>query len=73
MFVHKNCVFCLKMNKLILRDTNGVDYEVKDPNKFSNHIFNVHGEGSSIHEEGGHYFVVDDDLREKIRTFFSQN
>ena len=66
MFVHKNCVFCLKMNKLILRDTNGVDYEVKDPNKFSNHIFNVH-------EEGGHYFVVDDDLREKIRTFFSQN
>ena len=30
---------------LILRDRNGVDYEVKDPKRFSNHIFNVHGEG----------------------------
>ena len=48
------------MKKLILRDRNGEDYEVKDPHKFSNHIFNVHGEGSSIHEEEGHYFVVDD-------------
>ena len=61
------------MKKLILRDRNGVDYEVKDLQRFSNHIFNVHGEGSSIHEEEGHYFRVDDDLREKIRNFLSQN
>ena len=61
------------MNQLILRDRNGVDSEVKDPQRFSNHIFNVHGEGSSIHEEEGYYFVVDDDLREKIRKFLSQN
>lgn len=61
------------MKKLILRDRNGEDYEVKDPHRFSKHIFNVHGEGSSIHEEEGHYFVVDDDLREKIRNFLSQN
>ena len=60
------------MSKLILRDRNGVDYVVKDPQEFSNHIFNVHGEGSSIHEEEGHYFVVDDDFREKIRFFLSQ-
>ena len=58
------------MNKLILRDRNGVDYEVKDPQRFSNHIFNVHGEGSSIHEEEGHYFLVDDDFREKNPKFF---
>ena len=61
------------MKKLILRDRNGVNYEVKDPQRFSNHIFTVHGEGSSIHEEEGHYFVVDYDLREKIRNFLSQN
>ena len=43
------------MKKLILRDRNGLDYEVKDPRRFSNNIFNVHGEGLSIQEEEGHY------------------
>ena len=61
------------MNQLILRDRNRVDYEVKDPQRFSDHIFNVHGEGSSIHEEEGHYFLVDDYFREKIRNFLSQS
>ena len=61
------------MKNLILRDRNGLDYEVKDPQRFLNHIFNVHGEGSSIHEVEGYYFVVDDDFREKIRNFLSQN
>ena len=61
------------MKKLILRDRNGVDYEVKDLQRFSNHIFNVHGEGSSIHEEEGHYFVVDDDLRDQIKKFLSND
>ena len=62
------------MNKLILTDRNGIDYQVINPHKFSNHLFNVHGEGSSVHEEEGHYFVDDDDnLREIIRNFLSQN
>ena len=61
------------MNKLILTDRNGVDYEVKNPQRFSDHIFRVHGSGSSIHEEEGHYFVVNDEFREKIRNFLSEN
>ena len=61
------------MDQLILRDRNGVDYEVKDPQRFSTHIFNVHGEGSSIHEEEGHYFVVDDDFRDQIKKFLSKD
>ena len=61
------------MNKLILTDRNGVDYEVKNPQRFSHHIFRVHGSGSSIHEEEGHYFVVNDEFREKIRNFLSEN
>lgn len=61
------------MDKLILTDKNGVDYEVKNPQRFSDHIFRVHGSGSSIHEEEGHYFVVNDEFREKIRSFLSQN
>ena len=43
------------MKKLILTDRNGVDYEVKGPQRFSNHIFRVHASGSSIHGEEGHY------------------
>ncbi len=61
------------MNKLILTDRNGVDYEIKNPQRFSDHIFRVHESGSSIHEEEGHYFVVNDELREKIRNFMSEN
>ena len=61
------------MKKLILTDRNGEDYEVKDPQRFSDHIFRVHGSGSSIHEEEGHYFVVNDEFREKIRSFLPQN
>ena len=60
------------MSKLILRDRNRVDYEVKDPQRFSSHIFKVHGGGSSIHEEEGRYFLVDD-FKEKIRKYLSQN
>ena len=60
------------MKKLILTDRNGEDYEVKDPQRFSDHIFRVHGSGSSIHEEEGHYFVVNDEFREKIRSFLPQ-
>ena len=61
------------MMKLILTDRNGVAYEVKDPQRFSDRIFRVHGSGFSIHEEEGHYFVVNDEFREKIRSFLSQN
>ena len=60
------------MKKLMLTDRNGEDYEVKDPQRFSDHIFRVHGSGSSIHEEEGHYFVVNDEFREKIRSFLPQ-
>ena len=59
------------MKKLILKDRNEVDYKVKDPRRFSYHIFNVPGKVSRIHEEEGHYFPVDDDLREKIRNSLS--
>ena len=61
------------MNQLILRDRNGVDYEVKDPQRFSSNVFKAQGECTSFHEEEGHYFVSDDGLGEKIRNFLSKN
>ena len=37
--------------------------------RFPDYIFNVHGEGSSSHEEKDHYFVVaNNGFREKIRS-----
>ena len=61
------------MDKLILTDRNGVDYEVKNPQRFSYHIFRVRVSGSSIHEEEGHYFVVNDELREIILNLLYEN
>ena len=46
------------MNKLIFRDENVVNYEMKDPRGFSNHIFNALGRDSSMHEEDGNYFSL---------------
>ena len=60
------------MNQLISRDSDRVNNEVKDPQIFSNHISNVHGEGLSIHEEKGHYFLVDDGFREKSEIFYTK-
>jgi len=46
------------MNKLVFRGKNVVDYEMKDPRGFSNHIFNALGRDSSMHEEDGNYFSL---------------
>ena len=56
------------MNKLILRDRNGGI--TREGSQRSPTIYSPLWEGSSIHEEEGHYFVVDDDLREKSEIFY---
>ncbi len=60
------------MNQLIRRDSDRIDNKVKDPQLFFNHIFNAYGEGLSIHKEKGHYFLVDDDFREKSEIFYTK-
>ena len=57
------------MMKYFIKDKNGSDYEIKDIKKFKNHIFTHHATGTSLHEENGFYFTVDDDLRKKILDF----
>ena len=56
------------MDKLI--DMYGNEYVVQDIIAFKEHIIKYHthnGEpDGSIHEENGHYFVVDDKFREMI-------
>ena len=49
-----------------IKDSNGVEYVIKDIKKFAKHIFEFHSTGISLHQEDGHDFTVDDTLREKI-------
>ena len=48
-----------------IKDNSGAYYEIKDINKFAKHIFEVHNVGTSLHQENGHDFTVNDALGEK--------
>ena len=54
------------MSKVIIKDDNGRDVEI-DLNKFIDHINQFHKTGTSIHDENGHYFTVDDNFRKKLK------
>ena len=54
------------MNNVIIKDDNGREVEV-DLNKFIDHINQFHKTGTSIHDENGHYFTVDDNFRKKLK------
>ncbi len=52
--------------KRIIKDDNGKDVEV-DLKKFMEHIDQFHKTGTSIHDEDGRYFTVNDDFRNKLK------
>ena len=54
------------MSKVKIEDNNGNKIEV-DLERFQKHIDKYHGSGTSIHDENGHYFTVDDDFRKKLK------
>ena len=54
------------MKKVFISDDNGKDLEV-DLKKFMEHIDQFHKTGTSIHDEDGHYFTVNDDFRNKLK------
>ena len=58
------------MNKILLKDNNDKTYVVKDKESFHTHILNYHSSGTSIHEENGYYFTVDDKFRKKIKELY---
>jgi len=56
-----------------IKDDNGNDYIIKDLKSFYQHILDYHASGTSLHEENGHYFTVNDDFRSKIENLFQNN
>ena len=59
------------MKKAKIKDDNGELIEV-DIVKFKKHLDQYHSTGSSLHEENGHYFTVDNDFRDKIESLYEQ-
>ena len=54
------------MSGSTIKDNNGNDYIITDVGSFYQHILDYHSSGTSIHEENGHYFTVDDAFRSKV-------
>ncbi len=61
------------MNKNIIKDNYGKNFPIKNINEFYNHILYFHFTGTTIHEEDGHYFTVDNEFREKIKNLFENS
>ena len=45
-----------------IKDLNNRDFEIKDLTSFISHIKIYHSHGTSLHEENGFFFKVDDKL-----------
>ena len=59
------------MRKVKIKDNQGKLIEV-DIVKFKKHLDEYHFNGSSVHEENGHYFTVDQKFRDKINSLYEQ-
>ena len=60
----------MKLVKILDDNGNNIKVNIKD---FYNHILKFHSKGTSIHEEDGHYFTVDEKLRKKIKEMLDSN
>ena len=59
------------MKKISLKDDSEKTVEV-EIEKFIDHIKRFHSNGTSIHDEKGHYFTVNDEFRKKLEKFKKQ-
>ena len=58
------------MSEYKIKDNNGHDYIITNINSFCKHIQDYHSSGTSIHEENGHYFTVNDAFRSKLENLY---
>ena len=59
------------MRKVKINDNQGKSIEV-DIDKFKKHLDEYHSSGSSVHDEYGHYFTLDQNFRDKINSLYEQ-
>ena len=56
-----------------IKDDYGNDYIIKDLKSFYQHMLHYHASGTSLHEENGHYFTVNDEFRTKVEKLYHDN
>ena len=61
------------MISTIIKDDNGYNYHIKDIKSFYQHILDYHTTGTSLHEENGHYFTVNEEFRSKVKKLYQNN
>ena len=66
LIITKGC----KVSLSKIKDNNGNDYAIADIVSFYQHIQEYHSSGTSIHEENGHYFTVNDTFRFKLENLY---
>ena len=49
-----------------IKDLNNRYYKIKDLNNFIHHIKTFHSNGTSLHEENGYFFRIDDKFRKYL-------
>ncbi len=54
----------MKKIKLFDDDKNEVEVDLKN---FYQHLLEFHSKGTSLHEEQGHYFTLNDEFRKKVK------
>ena len=54
------------MKRTVLKDDNGNNIEV-DLKVFIDHINQYHKTGTSIHDENGYYFTVNEEFRKQLK------
>ena len=59
------------MKKTILKDDSGKSIAV-DLKVFIDHINHYHKTGTSVHDENGHYFTVNDKFRKKLKKILKK-
>ena len=56
-----------------IKNNNGDDYIIRDIVSFYRHILEYHSSGTSLHEENGHYFTVNDVFRSEVKKLYQDN
>ena len=58
------------MEKIFLKDNHNRTYIIQDIKSFYSHVFKYHASGTSVHEENGYFFTVDEKFRKKIKELY---
>ena len=61
------------MSTCKIKNDNGNDYVIRDISSFYQHILEYHSSGTSLHEENGHYFTVNDVFRSEVKKLYQDN